>query len=925
MKDEFGTIEELCALTDALLCKVRPVHVLQERVFFDGIPAHDAAVLLFKTQERYKNSSLLECENSVDSIIHHICDRDTFRLRSSQLGHIHVFEMFSDLVDSILLQQNGQVLCRYTHILYWRRLIQSIGEDLPVTAMYVIKDLERGLPPRKQFAWDFTVRQNNEPLNQLLRQGISEHHMHLWASVPYFQVSWLNLMNDIAYSPYLQNCMRIDCEEWSLEQEQYLEQKQHLEQRQGHRKYAPLTTLCRQAALIRLYLCARLKGLSLRLTGWQNINQDRSKSAEEASLPFVMSLLQNPQFLQMEINHIQSVISSLRNPDEVPCVDYALRLAPGPWDGQDTYQIFSGERWFLYSMLWDIYMRHPILNRVEQNLFYAYLLLQTQIRSRMVQTDNRVGFDHFQKIQRRKSYFLGNRYSKELIMQLAVCEPLRRMPHLLELEIRIVPGDTVDQLRQNIAQLERVTAGDSGQDAPTGGTKALRERYYYVLHFTKEADQAPPPGSSRYVWECRHYQFQKRLEKKGHAIRLLREHWPGLALRIRGIDACSQEIGCRPENFAFVFRMLGAHSCGMDVPGKSRRLPQLRKTYHVGEDFLDLADGLRAIDEAINFLNLDCGDRLGHALALCMDPWEWYQEKNRRISLPMQDYLDNVAWLHHVIRRPPFPGAEQTLLFLEEQFEYYFRCIYLNNINENDMDQFVQKGESYYNKKKEHTRNYKAHCCNFNIEDYIRAWMLRGDHPELYRYGYFETDDTLFDKWSHFKVNKKFIADPSIRYIPECSFLNFSYHYNRLIRQTGAEYITITIGDNYIQGVEAAQKALQFDIANRGLSVESNPTSNVKISTVRSYAEHPITRLYNHGLVHTPEALRDCPQISVSINTDDSGVFYTSLESEYAVIARALETLQNADGHSRYYKWEIYDWLDRIRKMGNDQSFQTNE
>ncbi len=283
MKDEFGTIEELCALTDALLCKVRPVHVLQERVFFDGIPAHDAAVLLFKTQERYKNSSLLECENSVDSIIHHICDRDTFRLRSSQLGHIHVFEMFSDLVDSILLQQNGQVLCRYTHILYWRRLIQSIGEDLPVTAMYVIKDLERGLPPRKQFAWDFTVRQNNEPLNQLLRQGISEHHMHLWASVPYFQVSWLNLMNDIAYSPYLQNCMRIDCEEWSLEQEQYLEQKQHLEQRQGHRKYAPLTTLCRQAALIRLYLCARLKGLSLRLTGWQNINQDRSKSAEEAA------------------------------------------------------------------------------------------------------------------------------------------------------------------------------------------------------------------------------------------------------------------------------------------------------------------------------------------------------------------------------------------------------------------------------------------------------------------------------------------------------------------------------------------------------------------------------------------------------------------------------------------------------------------
>lgn len=922
MKEEFGTIEELCALTDALFCKVNPAHVLREQVFFDSIPAHDAATLLFETQEHYKNFSLLECENTVDSVLHRICDRDALRLRSSWPGHIHVFEMLSDLVDSILLQQNDQVLCRYTHILYWRRLIQSIGEELPVTAMYVIKDLEQGRPPREQFTWDFTVRQNNEPLNQLLRQGISEHHMHLWASVPYFQVSWLNLMNDIAYSPYLQSCMRIDREEWNLEHEQYLGQERR--HRKDHRKHGSLISLCQQAALIRVYLCARLKSLSLQITCQQGPRQDGQSDPKDESFPVVMSLLQNPQFLQMKIDHIQAVISSLRNPDESFCADYALRLAPGPWDGQDTYQVFSGERWFLYSMLRDIYMTYPILDRAEQNLFYAYLLLQIQIRLRMVQADNKVGFDHFQKIQRRKNYFLGDRHSKELIMRLAVREPLRRMPHLLELEVRIVPGDTVDQLRQDIAQLERATAGDGGRDGLDRGAEVLRERYYYVLHFIKEADQVLSSGPSHYVLECRHYQFRKQLEKRGNAIRLLRERWPSLAFRVRGIDACSQEIGCRPENFAFVFRMLGAHSCEMDGPGKPRRLPRLRKTYHVGEDFLDLADGLRAIDEAIIFLNLDCGDRLGHALALCMDSWEWYQEKNRRISLPMQDYLDNVAWLHYVIRRHPFPGVEQTLLFLEEQFEYYFRRIYLNNINGNDMDRFVQRGESYY-KKKEYARNYKAHHCIFNIEDYIRAWMLRGDHPELYQSGYFETGETLLDKWSHFKVNKKSPADSSIRYIPECSFLNFSYHYNRLIRQTGAEYVTITIGDDYIRGVEAAQKALQFDIANRGLSVESNPTSNVKISTVRSYAEHPITRLYNHGLVHTSEALRGCPQISVSINTDDSGVFFTSLESEYAVIARALETLQNTDGHSRYYKWEIYDWLDRIRKMGNDQSFQANE
>lgn len=908
MDEKFETIEELCVLSDALFCKVNPVQVLGGQVFFDSIPAHEAAALLSNTQKRYQNSSLLECENVVDSIIHRMCDRDALRMRTSKLGQIHVFELLSDLIDAILLQQNGEVLCRYTHILHWRNLVQSVGEELPMTAMYAVKDLEWGQPPRERFAWDYVVRQNNEPLNQLLRRGISDHHMHLWASAPYFQVSWLNLMNGIANSPYLRNCARIDREDWSLERDWSLDGGQS--PAQAARRGGSLVSLCQQAALIRVYLCARLKGLPLRLVGDKTDN-----------LRFVMDLLHNPELLQMEIDHIQAEISSLRDPDGEFCMDYALRFF-GPRDNRDPYQVFSGERWFLYSVLRDIFMTYHVLSRNEQNLFYAYLLLQIQIRVRMVQTDSKVGLDHFQKIQRRKWYFLGDPRSQELIMRLAVCEPLRRVPHLLELEVRVIPGDTAEQLRRNIAQLEHAVGGGGRPELPDGNdAENLLGRYYYVLHFTREADRAELSGFSRYGFEYRHYKFRKKLAKKGYAIQLFRERWPSLARRVRGIDVCSLEIGCRPEHFACVFRMLGAHSFGTDEFGAPRPLPRLRKTYHVGEDFLDLADGLRAVSEAVNFLNLDCGDRLGHALALCMDPWEWYQGKNRQISLPMQDYLDNVAWLHYMIRRRPFPGIEQALSFLESQFEYYFRRVYLNNINEAETERFVQSGESRYSER-EFARNYKAHRCLFTMEDYIRAWMLRGDHPELYRSGYFWMDESLPDERLRFQVNEKLLADTSIRYIPECSFLNFSYHYNLQIRRTGAEYVTITVKDEYIRSVEAAQTALQFDIADRGLSVESNPTSNVKISTVSSYAEHPITRLYDNGLVHTPDELRGCPQIPVSINTDDSGVFFTSLESEYAVIARSLETLRGTDGQPRYYRWEIYDWLDRIRKMGNDQSFQ---
>jgi len=465
--------------------------------------------------------------------------------------------------------------------------------------------------------------------------------------------------------------------------------------------------------------------------------------------------------------------------------------------------------------------------------------------------------------------------------------------------------------------LESTRLGD--WDALGSGAEldALKSRYYYVFSFTKEGERDVMSDFGRYRFEYRHYSFRKRLEKKGRAVRAFRERFSSLACRVCGIDACSQEIGCRPENFAFLFRMLSNHlraNAFMQLPCP----PRLRKTYHVGEDFLDLVDGLRVIDEAIHFLNLDCGDRLGHALALSIEPRNWYEQKNGQISLQKQDYLDNVAWLYHAIRRYQIPDMEAAVLFLKAQFEYYFRQIYLNHIGEKDADMLVKSGEMHY-QGKPYARNYKAHKLSFSIEDYCRAWMLRGDHPELFESGYFWEDALLPDGWSQFKVNAAYPADPAVRYIPECSFLNFCYHYNEDIRRTGREYITVTIGEKYLKSAVAVQRALQFEIANRGLFVECNPTSNVKISTFRSYEKHPITRLYNKELVHSGEALQQCSQISVSLNMDDSGVFFTSLESEYAVVARALETLQR-DGKPLYYKWEIYDWLDRIREMGNAQS-----
>ena len=89
----------------------------------------------------------------------------------------------------------------------------------------------------------------------------------------------------------------------------------------------------------------------------------------------------------------------------------------------------------------------------------------------------------------------------------------------------------------------------------------------------------------------------------------------------------------------------------------------------------------------------------------------------------------------------------------------------------------------------------------------------------------------------------------------------------------------------------------------------------------KKYIKHPILKFYNKGLVADSKKLAECEQLNVSINTDDQGVFNTSLENEYAYMALALEKAKDKDGKYLYKKSVIYQWLDDIRKMGIRQTF----
>ena len=290
---------------------------------------------------------------------------------------------------------------------------------------------------------------------------------------------------------------------------------------------------------------------------------------------------------------------------------------------------------------------------------------------------------------------------------------------------------------------------------------------------------------------------------------------------------------------------------------------------------------------------------------------KWYKSKEYHISLAKQDYLDNIVWLYHAIVRYNIEGQDNLKNWLETEYRKFFEEIYARYMDRDYIEAIQTKiGKA----------GHKGNM-NFDIHDYYDSWKIRGDAPELYRKGYYYNDNGHMSPYEINAVNKIFPEEFAVRKRSEVAILYHFYHYNSEVRREGKKKIDRKMSMQYVKGVELVQKAMQWEIAQRGIAIETNPSSNFMIGTFSRYEEHPITTFFNEGLTLDYQKLQDSAQMWVSINTDDQGVFDIKLENEYALIARALEKQVDKNGKPVYPKMMIYNWLDKIRRMGLDQSF----
>ena len=169
-------------------------------------------------------------------------------------------------------------------------------------------------------------------------------------------------------------------------------------------------------------------------------------------------------------------------------------------------------------------------------------------------------------------------------------------------------------------------------------------------------------------------------------------------------------------------------------------------------------------------------------------------------------------------------------------------------------------------------------------------------------------------RWHKFGLNNA-EAVTHARSNPIAKDLYSHYHFASSVRINGTDTVEVKLSEAVVNLIEDVQKLMLSEIEKLNICIECNPTSNLRIGYFNRYSNHPIVRMFNYML----DVDEDSHAISVSINTDDKGIFATSLEREYSLLALSLEKEYAKTGKNPPRL--IYEWLDKIRQLGFEQKF----
>lgn len=789
----------------------------------------------------------------------------------------NVFNICAKAAEDMLFYKNDEPVCYQKQFLRWNEISRIVGEDLLILA-HLAKNLYR--VPVHSFGWKPFIKSDSITINDILEKGLHELHSHMNGASLNFDINWLALMNGAKIHPYYIKILK--------------------------KKFPTELKNAQKAIAIRWYLYSKLNELHfLDETKREIYSADESKL--DANKTRLEKILCSSSDLELQ-SYLEDIFPEISIQKQEAfqfgnhAIDYAIPKVITEKDASRYYNVpLIGERKFLYDVLQKIYFPSDD-NDDYGYLLYAYIVAKNNFRNVIVQSDQIKGFGYFDEIQNRKMLFDGSIYEK-LSNYMAVHNVVCNQP-IKSMEMRIAPKDKSEKLLNSIKKsnksINNVDFRFSENSQISKDTK-----FGYILHFIKQKDRKWNDTFEGDLY-CRNYKVRKTVNRQASAISaLLRKnnsHVVGgykngpetnfmgtngssdIDCRIVGIDAANSEFYCRPEVFAPTFRRLKYVRRNTEIDSIVEHTDaQLDRTFHAGEDYYDIVDGLRAIDECITFMEFGEGDRIGHGVALGINAKKYYNSRQNRIVLPKQDLLDNAVWLYMKMEEYAITDYDGLKGRLQGLFNKLYREIYTDVI-----------------------KNAPQMYQSVSIFEYYDSWKLRGDKPK------FEPRDKFFRPYGERKNDEL----DAIRKVPKINALFMAYHYSGKSKKNGAVSTEYHLGENDYKVISELQCKMRKEIEKRHISIETNPTSNLQITDVGMYCEHPVTTMNNTYLKSIPDSM-----IDVSINTDDQGVFATSLEKEFTLMALALEKQVDADGNPVYQRTDIYQWLDMVRASAGARSF----
>lgn len=479
--------------------------------------------------------------------------------------------------------------------------------------------------------------------------------------------------------------------------------------------------------------------------------------------------------------------------------------------------------------------------------FHHYLLIKGMIHRFVVMQHSQKGFSQFQLLTENSLRDNVEKHYKQRFMQLGG----GTIKYLKTIEGRFSPQSSSVGIFQQLKRIEN------------GFAKAKEENPLLqdchlglIAHFIKKAE-------CETEFPIQHRFLRKELRKKAVALNLLLQKRPQYKELVKAVDAAASEFDAQPEVFAPTFRFL-------------RKTGIQHFTFHVGEDFNHLLSGLRVIREAVDFLELQPGDRLGHCTALGIKPQMWVERIGEKCYMSRIEWLDNLVFVWMLIEESRHQLLQTLKLTVESEIHKFVELVY---------------GDYY-----------SPHIL-------VDLWKLRKYDPFLFIPGEnhsYGSSHSQVDTFQEIKDIKRKLKEERI------NKLYYKYHAPSKNRKDLYQIEEIKITDIFkVEDLEIMQQLMLEYLSKKGIVIEALPTSNMRISYYKHLKEYHLASWLN-------EDAEQYLKPFVVLGTDDPGIFATNVYNEYARAYLHMQVCGCTSSERLRKITEIHEWSNIYKFVNND-------